>query len=69
MGAVNAAACAEMALAGLESVFSADAVIEAMGKVGRRLPEEFRETARGGLASIPLPDPEKNEDLNIQKPR
>jgi L-serine dehydratase len=53
MGAVNATACAEMALAGLESVFSADAVIEAMGKVGRRLPEEFRETARGGLAAIP----------------
>ena len=55
MGAVNAAACAEMALAGLESVFSADAVIETMGRVGRRLPEEFRETARGGLAVIPLP--------------
>ena len=55
MGAVNAAACAEMALAGLESVFCADAVIEAMGRVGRRLPEEFRETARGGLAVIPLP--------------
>lgn len=53
MGAVNAAACAEMALAGLESVFPADAVIEAMGRVGRRLPEEFRETARGGLAAIP----------------
>jgi len=53
MGAVNAAASAEMALAGLESVFCADAVIEAMGKVGRRLPEEFRETARGGLAAIP----------------
>ena len=51
MGAVNAAACAEMALAGLESVFSADAVIETMGRVGRRLPEEFRETARGGLAA------------------
>jgi L-serine dehydratase len=55
MGAVNAAACAEMALAGLESVFCADAVIETMGKVGRRLPEEFRETARGGLAALPLP--------------
>ncbi len=54
MGAVNAASCAEMALAGLESVFSADAVIEAMGRVGRRLPDEFRETARGGLAAIPL---------------
>ena len=56
MGAVNAAACAEMALAGLESVFSADAVIETMGRVGRRLPEEFRETARGGLAILPRPD-------------
>jgi L-serine dehydratase len=56
MGAVNATACAEMALAGLESVFSADAVIETMGRVGRRLPEEFRETARGGLATLPLPE-------------
>jgi L-serine dehydratase len=55
MGAVNAASSAEMALAGLESVFCADAVIETMGRVGRRLPEEFRETARGGLASLPLP--------------
>jgi L-serine dehydratase len=53
MGAVNAAACAEMALAGMESVFGADAVIETMGRVGRRLPEEFRETARGGLAVVP----------------
>ena len=55
MGAVNATACAEMALAGLESVFDADAVIETMGRVGRRLPEEFRETARGGLATLPVP--------------
>ncbi len=55
MGAVNATASAEMALAGLESVFDADAVIETMGRVGRRLPEEFRETARGGLATLPLP--------------
>ena len=55
MGAVNATACAEMALAGLESVFDADSVIETMGRVGRKLPEEFRETARGGLALLPLP--------------
>jgi len=52
MGAANATACAEMALAGLESPFAPDAVIETMGKVGRRLPEEFRETARGGCALI-----------------
>jgi L-serine dehydratase len=56
MGAVNAVACAEMALAGLESVFDADSVIETMGKVGRRIPEEYRETARGGLAALPLPE-------------
>lgn len=56
MGAVNAAACAEMALAGLESVFEADAVIETMGRVGRRIPEEYRETARGGLAALPAPE-------------
>ena len=55
MGAVNAAACAEMALAGLEGVFDADSIIETMGRVGRRLPEEFRETARGGMATLPLP--------------
>jgi L-serine dehydratase len=51
----GAVAIVSAILAGLESVFAADAVIETMGKVGRRLPEEFRETARGGLASIPLP--------------
>ncbi len=56
MGAINAVACAEMALAGCRSPFTADAVIETMGKVGRRIPEEFRETARGGLALLPLPE-------------
>ena len=53
MGAVNALTSAEMALSGQKSVFSADQVIETMGNVGRRLPEEFRETARGGLALLP----------------
>lgn len=57
LGAVNAVAAAEMALAGCGSVFSADAVIETMGRVGRRLPEEFRETARGGLAALPVEAP------------
>jgi len=55
LGALNAAAAAEMALAGVPSVFAADAVIETMGRVGRRLPEEFRETARGGLALLSVP--------------
>jgi len=52
LGAINAAAAAEMALAGIASVFKVDAVIETMGRVGRKLPEEFRETARGGLALL-----------------
>lgn len=52
LGAVNAVAAAEMALAGMESVFPVDEVIRVMGEVGRRLPTEFRETARGGLASL-----------------
>lgn len=62
LGAINAVIAAEMALAGCGSVFSSDAVIEAMGKVGRRIPEELRETARGGLAILPLrplPAPER----------
>jgi L-serine dehydratase len=56
LGAINAVASAEMALADCGSVFSADAVIETMGRVGHRLPEEFRETARGGLAMLPISD-------------
>lgn len=55
MGAANAVAAAELALAGVESAFNADQVIETMGKIGRRIPEEFRETARGGLAALPSP--------------
>lgn len=56
LGAVNAVAAAEMALTGLTSLFTADQVIETMGKVGKRLPEEFRETAKGGIAALPRPN-------------
>lgn len=55
LGAVNAVAAAEMALAGLDSIFTADQVIETMGRVGKKIPEEFRETAAGGLAGLPRP--------------
>ena len=53
IGAVNAIAAADMALAGIESFIPVDEVIDAMGNVGRRLPVEFRETALGGLAATP----------------
>ena len=54
VGAVNAASCADMALAGIESRIPVDQVIDCMGDVGHRMPEEFRETALGGLAATPI---------------
>ncbi|HOM74678.1 MAG TPA: L-serine ammonia-lyase, iron-sulfur-dependent, subunit alpha [Fervidobacterium sp.] len=49
--AVNIAiACAEMALAGIESVIPFDDVVNAMYNVGKSLPESLRETAVGGIA-------------------
>lgn len=47
---ISALASADMALAGQECVIPPDEVIEAMYKVGRRLPLDFRETALGGIA-------------------
>ncbi|MEA4884983.1 MAG: L-serine ammonia-lyase, iron-sulfur-dependent, subunit alpha [Clostridia bacterium] len=51
--AAVALASADMALAGIVSVIPPDEVIEAMGAVGRMLPESLRETALGGLAATP----------------
>ena len=53
MGAVNALACAEMALSGVESRIPCDEVIDAMGAVGAALPAALRETGQGGLAATP----------------
>ena len=53
MGAVNALACAEMALAGLTSAIPCDEVIDAMRAVGDALPASLRETGLGGLAATP----------------
>lgn len=54
IGAVNAISCADMALAGITSRIPVDQVIDCMGDVGHRMPEEFRETALGGLAATPF---------------
>lgn len=53
LGAANALVAADMALAGIKSVIPADEVIEAMGEIGRKMPDSLRETAQGGLAATP----------------
>lgn len=53
VGAMNAVAAAEMALAGIVYPIPADEVIDAMGRVGQALPPSLRETGEGGLAATP----------------
>lgn len=53
IGAMNALAAAEMALAGITSRIPTDEVIDAMRDVGASLPPELRETGRGGIAASP----------------
>ncbi len=53
VGAVNAVACANMALAGVRSAIPCDEVIDTMGKVGAQLTPDLRETGVGGLAGTP----------------
>lgn len=48
---VNALTSADMALAGQSSVIPVDEVIDAMYRVGKKLPSELRETAQGGIAA------------------
>ena len=48
---INALVSADLALAGMESVIPPDEVVEAMYKVGKKLPSELKETALGGLAA------------------
>ena len=50
-----------MALAGIRSVIPPDEVVEAMYKVGRAMPQIFKETAEGGVATTPT-------GLRLQKP-
>lgn len=53
-GAVaQAAAAAQMALAGIESVIPVDEVIDAMDSVGNSMHCSLKETAQGGLAITP----------------
>lgn len=47
----NGILCADMALAGIESIIPPDEVIDAMGEIGRMLPAALKETSLGGLAA------------------
>jgi L-serine dehydratase len=51
--ALNALACANMALAGYDHLIPLDEVIDSMDRVGRSLPRELRCTALGGLSVTP----------------
>lgn len=53
VGSTNALICADMALAGIDNKIPADEVIIAMGRIGRQMPRELRETGIGGLAGTP----------------
>lgn len=50
VGAVNALAASEMALAGIVSRIPPDQVIDAMKEVGDKMDTTLKETAKGGLA-------------------
>lgn len=51
--AVNALISADMALAGQNAIIPPDETVEAMYKVGKKMPVELRETALGGIADTP----------------
>lgn len=51
--AVSALLSADMVLAGQDSIIPADDAVDAMYRVGKKLPMELRETALGGVASSP----------------
>ncbi|MEG1602442.1 MAG: L-serine ammonia-lyase, iron-sulfur-dependent, subunit alpha [Cloacibacillus sp.] len=61
----NGVICADMALAGIESVIPLDEVIDSMGQIGRMMAPALRETSLGGLAVTPTAaELVKNLDLN-----
>lgn len=53
VGAINAMAAADMALAGIHSAVPADQVFDAMKEIGDQMSSSLRETAEGGLAATP----------------
>ncbi len=62
-GASNALVAADMALAGIVSRIPYDEVVTAMYEVGKAIPYELKETAKGGLADTPTGRKLKREIL------
>ena len=52
-GVANALVAAEMSLAGVPQLIPLDEMIATMYYIGKKLPAELRETARGGCATTP----------------
>ena len=50
VASINAVACAEMALAGIQTVIPFDEVVDAMEQIGCSMPSSLKETSQGGLA-------------------
>ena len=53
IGVSNAFTCAQLALSGITYPIPFDEMVDAMYRVGRSLPHELRETAKGGNAATP----------------
>ncbi len=53
IGVMNAISSADMALAGLTAHIPADEIVDSMGRVGKMLHPDLRETGKGGLAATP----------------
>ena len=53
IGAANALTSAEMALSGIKAVVPFSEMMQAMYRIGCKLPSELRETALGGCAATP----------------
>lgn len=53
IGSVNALTSADLSTAGIRSKIPPDEVFDAMRSVGRMLPEDLKETGKGGLAATP----------------
>lgn len=67
VGTANALVAADLALASVNNLINADEVVEAMYKVGRRMPRELRETGLGGIADTPTGIAIKNKILGKEQ--